>query len=113
MNNGLELVLGGARSGKSGYALEISKNYGDAVTWIATAEAYDDEMTDRINKHKAERPLSWKTVESPLKLSSALLKSAEENRCVVVDCLTLWLSNWVCKGEEQAFLKEREFLWRR
>lgn len=104
----LELVLGGARSGKTGYALDIAKGFGDAVTWIATAEAYDDEMLDRINNHKAERPASWKTIESPLKLSSAILESTETNRCVVVDCLTLWVSNWLCKDEEQAFIKERE-----
>ena len=107
MNN-LELVLGGARSGKTGYALEIAKSFGDRVTWIATAEAYDDEMQDRINNHKAERPAHWKTIESSLKLSNALLESAEDNRCVVVDCLTLWVSNWICKDEEEAFIKERE-----
>ena len=106
--NALELVLGAARSGKSGYALDIAKGFGNAVTWIATADAYDEEMQDRINKHKAERPSEWKTIESPLYLSSALLKGAKINQCTVVDCLTLWLSNWLCRDDEAGFLQERE-----
>ena len=89
----VELVLGGARSGKSSYALELAKTHGDQVSWIATAEALDDDMHQRIARHRAERPAAWRTVEAPLALAEAIEQEAADGRCVVVDCLTLWLSN--------------------
>jgi adenosylcobinamide kinase/adenosylcobinamide-phosphate guanylyltransferase len=89
------LVLGGARSGKSAYAqraAEAAAAQGGRLVMIATAEALDDEMRERIERHKAERGDSWHTVEAPLNLPQALLK-LQSSDIAVVDCLTLWLTN--------------------
>lgn len=96
-----ELILGGARSGKSHYALTQAlahaalHSHADAVCWIATAQAFDLEMHQRIAHHKAERPTDWQTIEAPLSLSAALTQTSAS--FIVVDCLTLWLSNWLCR----------------
>jgi adenosylcobinamide kinase/adenosylcobinamide-phosphate guanylyltransferase len=88
-----ELILGGARSGKSALALRRAAESGRAVVWIATAEASDDEMAARIARHRAERPAHWQTVEETLHLADALRRVASADSCAVVDCLTLWLTN--------------------
>ncbi len=87
------LVLGGARSGKSGYAQNLAENSGARPVLIATAQAHDGEMAARIAKHAAERGSGWTLVEEPLALTAALHREAREGRVVVVDCATLWLSN--------------------
>jgi adenosylcobinamide kinase/adenosylcobinamide-phosphate guanylyltransferase len=86
------LVLGGARSGKTRRALAIAGGYAGPV-YIATAETRDSEMQDRIARHRAERGPEWTTVEAPLDLCGALLKSDAPGKAILVDCLTLWLSN--------------------
>ncbi|MFZ2629818.1 MAG: bifunctional adenosylcobinamide kinase/adenosylcobinamide-phosphate guanylyltransferase [Rugosibacter sp.] len=88
----IELILGGARSGKSLLAEQRALESGLAVTCIATAEARDDEMAQRIAHHQARRPAAWGLVEEPLQLAAAL-HAAADDRCLFVDCLTLWLSN--------------------
>jgi adenosylcobinamide kinase/adenosylcobinamide-phosphate guanylyltransferase len=89
----LTLVLGGARSGKSAYAEAlIGKTAGQAI-FVATAEPLDDEMRARIAWHKARRGPRWITVEEPLALASALVRECRRGRPMLVDCLTLWLSN--------------------
>lgn len=88
-----ELILGGARSGKSREAERRAAETGLAVTVIATAEALDDEMAARIRRHQADRPAAWRTVEAPVALADTLHREAAPARCVIVDCLTLWLSN--------------------
>lgn len=88
-----ELILGGARSGKSREAERRATESALAVTVIATAEALDDEMAARIRRHQADRPTAWRTVEAPVALADTLRREAAPGRCVVVDCLTLWLSN--------------------
>ena len=86
-------VTGGAKSGKSSFVLDkVSEGTGKKA-FIATAEALDDEMKERINRHKAERGDEWETYEVPLKLSDALLDAAGRHSAVVLDCLTIWLSN--------------------
>ncbi|WP_407279647.1 bifunctional adenosylcobinamide kinase/adenosylcobinamide-phosphate guanylyltransferase [Aromatoleum evansii] len=87
------LILGGARSGKSRHAENLAVASGLPVTVIATAEALDDEMTARIRRHREDRPTGWRTVETPVALAAALAREAGDGRCVIVDCLTLWLSN--------------------
>ena len=87
----LELILGGARSGKSRYVLQQALACQQPVAWIATAEAHDDEMQARIERHRNERPPNWQTLETPLYLAQALQKATGD--FVVVDCLTLWLTN--------------------
>lgn len=89
------LVLGGARSGKSAYAEALALSTGRDAVYIATANAGDDEMACRIAHHRARRPDAWVTVEEPLKLGEALNTWAGPDRIVLVDCLTLWLSNLI------------------
>lgn len=92
----LTLVLGGARSGKSGYAQRQAEQAAEAAgrppVFIATAEPFDDEMRDRIARHLAERGDAWRRVEAPLDLAEAVRALSAED-VAVVDCLTLWLSN--------------------
>jgi adenosyl cobinamide kinase/adenosyl cobinamide phosphate guanylyltransferase len=87
---GITFLTGGARSGKSDLAMKLASKHGDSVTFVATAEALDDDMADRIQRHRAERPEGWTTVESPIELQAAL-ESASGT--VIVDCLTLWVTN--------------------
>lgn len=88
-----ELILGGARSGKSRLAEARAAEDGRAITVIATAEPLDAEMAARIARHRADRPAHWRTVECPRQLAATLRREAAAERCLVVDCLTLWLSN--------------------
>lgn len=101
-----ELILGGARSGKSSYALAQALAHDGPVCWLATAQAFDEEMQERIIRHKAERPAHWQTLEAPLQLAAAL-KSAPGQFCVV-DCLTLWLSNWLCSEDMAGWAQEKQ-----
>ena len=93
----LLVVLGGARSGKSALAQRLARATDAAVTLIATAEAHDDEMADRIAAHRAERPAGWITIEEPLDVAGALA-GVPQHACVVLDCLTLWVSNLLLTG---------------
>ena len=94
------LVLGGARSGKSRYALDLAQASGREQVFIATAQAQDREMAERIARHRAERDGAWSTHEVPLALPQTLATLARPDRVVLVDCLTLWLSNVVLAGQE-------------
>ena len=87
------LVLGGARSGKSAHAEQLAQNSGKEVIYIATAQSGDGEMTTRIAHHRMQRPARWTTVEEPLRLGDAILRQARPDRLLLVDCLTLWLTN--------------------
>jgi adenosylcobinamide kinase/adenosylcobinamide-phosphate guanylyltransferase len=87
------LVFGGARSGKSAYAERLAIESGRQVVYIATAGAGDSEMAARISQHRQQRPAEWLTVEEPLALADALRSWSESGALVLVDCLTLWLSN--------------------
>lgn len=87
------LVLGGARSGKSRFAEQLARESGLVRVYLATATAGDDEMRARIAHHRAQRGEDWRTVEEPLALVDVLTREAGEGRVVLVDCLTLWLSN--------------------
>jgi adenosyl cobinamide kinase/adenosyl cobinamide phosphate guanylyltransferase len=92
-------LLGGARSGKSTLATELASSWGGAVTVIATGQARDDEMAERIRAHRAERPSEWQTVEEPLELQGAL-SAVPDDTAAIVDCLSLWVSNLVERGDE-------------
>ncbi|MYM75962.1 bifunctional adenosylcobinamide kinase/adenosylcobinamide-phosphate guanylyltransferase [Duganella sp. FT109W] len=95
------LVLGGARSGKSAYAERLAAESGKEVVYIATATAGDSEMASRIAHHRAGRPAEWITVEEPLALGNQLLRWSSPERLIMVDCLTLWLSNLLFSGGQQ------------
>lgn len=105
MNNGeLILILGGARAGKSAFALRLASERETStsrrVCFIATAEALDDEMHARIARHRAERPSHWLTIEEPKYLDRAL-SQARDTSIVIVDCLTLFVSNWLLAIEDK------------
>ena len=89
----LTLVLGGVRSGKSRHAERLVLGSGLARAYVATAEALDAEMAKRIAQHRARRGASWRTIEEPLELLAVLHKECRPDRAVLVDCLTLWLTN--------------------
>ncbi|WP_228125051.1 bifunctional adenosylcobinamide kinase/adenosylcobinamide-phosphate guanylyltransferase [Candidatus Methylospira mobilis] len=110
-NDMRELILGGARSGKSGYAEQRAQKSGLEVVYIATAEACDQEMGARIALHRQRRPADWLTLEEPLALADTLRAHAQAERCILIDCLTLWLSNLLTLGEDR-FKCEREALLR-
>jgi adenosylcobinamide kinase/adenosylcobinamide-phosphate guanylyltransferase len=99
----LVVLLGGARSGKSALAVGLG---GDAATLIATATAGDAEMEERIRLHRAERPAAWTTVEEPLALAAALA-AVDPDGPVVVDCLSLWVSNLIGQGTADDAIEAR------
>ncbi|RDZ29567.1 bifunctional adenosylcobinamide kinase/adenosylcobinamide-phosphate guanylyltransferase [Lysobacter silvisoli] len=103
------LILGGARSGKSALAEALAARSLEVV-YIATAQARDGEMDERIVHHRQRRPSQWLTVEEPLALADALHAQARDGRCVLVDCLTLWLSNLLGDTDEARYAHEREAL---
>lgn len=105
-----ELILGGTRSGKSALAQRRAQASGLPVTYIATATAGDDEMSARIRRHQLERPVEWALIEEPIALAEALRQSAAPDRCLLVDCLTLWLSNLLGFANEPEFQYERQAL---
>ena len=86
-------VIGGARSGKSRYAQARAEATGLSPVFIATAQAFDEEMRNRIVRHQADRGVEWETVEAPLKLAEAIELHASPDRVLLVDCLTLWVTN--------------------
>ncbi|MFL5945495.1 MAG: bifunctional adenosylcobinamide kinase/adenosylcobinamide-phosphate guanylyltransferase [Gaiellaceae bacterium] len=93
----LTFLVGGARSGKSTLAVELATRAGGAVTFIATGEARDDEMAERIELHRAERPVEWQTVEEPVDLAAALAAAGD---VAVVDCLSLWVANLLERDDD-------------
>jgi adenosylcobinamide kinase / adenosylcobinamide-phosphate guanylyltransferase len=94
----ITLVVGGARSGKSTWAEQRATQSGRQVLYVATATAGDDEMAERIALHQAQRPGSWRTIEEPVHLLQAIQANATPGDAVVVDCLTLWVSNVLLKA---------------
>ena len=96
----LILILGGARAGKSTFALRLAAERGDNICFIATAEALDEEMRLRVAAHRAERPTHWQTIEEPKQLGDAI-KRSNESEIVIVDCLTFFVSNWLMSNPNQ------------
>ena len=105
-----ELILGGIRSGKSRLAEQRASSSGLDVVYIATATAGDTAMAARIEQHRAHRPAHWLTVEAPLNLAHALQEHAHSQCCVIVDCLTLWITNWLCSEHPDHYPAQRSAL---
>ncbi len=103
------LILGGARSGKSSLAQSLAKT-SEQVTYIATATAFDVEMSQRIKLHQQQRPKDWHLLECPLLLCEALTHLSGSGQTVLVDCLTLWLNNQLYHDPEQDFALARQQL---
>lgn len=97
-----ELIIGGARSGKSALAEQRANDSGLAVVYVATALAEDAEMLRRVAHHRQRRPAHWRCVEAPLQLAAALRREAAADTCILVDCLTLWLANLFFAGRAAA-----------
>ena len=102
----LQLILGGARSGKSRLAEKLAKDRNLSVIYVATAQALDAEMQQRIQHHQQQRPATWKLCEEPIFLADQLLKLDRENQVILVDCLTLWLTNLLLT-EDQNLLEQQ------
>lgn len=96
----IRFILGGARSGKSRYAEKLASDGGKAVLYIATAQAYDDEMQTRISHHKKQRPATWVTIEETVKIDKVLSDNSSITNCILIDCLTLWLTNLLCENHD-------------
>jgi len=105
-----ELILGGARSGKSRLAERLATESALAVTYIATSQALDGEMSARIRHHQDRRPAHWRLVEEPLALARVLREQARADKCLLVDCLTLWLTNLLMLDNPARLSAERDAL---
>jgi len=109
----VHLILGGARSGKSAYAEKMALESQQPVTYIATAQVYDNEFAARVAHHKKRRPTHWGLVEAPFNLTKTLLENDAPKTCLIVDCLTLWLAQCICpecdKPEELTWQAEKDF----
>ncbi len=105
-----ELILGGARSGKSRLAERLAAESGLQVVYIATSQPLDGEMNSRVRAHRERRPAEWGLVEEPLALARVLQEQAAADRCLLVDCLTLWLTNLLMLDDEARLDRECEAL---
>jgi len=105
-----ELILGGARSGKSKLAEQAAEASGLQQIYIATAQAGDAEMAQRIELHRQRRGDQWQLIEEPIQLAQTLKEAAREDTCILVDCLTLWLSNCLFCGDENEWSRQRAAL---
>jgi len=111
----IELILGGVKSGKSKLAEQHAIDSGLDVTYIATAMKVfdgivDQAMIDRINTHKEQRPAHWEVIEEPLYLADSLIKSSSKNKLILVDCLTLWVTNLLLSNDSTLLKSETEKL---
>ncbi|MFO2464788.1 bifunctional adenosylcobinamide kinase/adenosylcobinamide-phosphate guanylyltransferase [Pseudomonas sp. 15FMM2] len=106
----LQLILGGARSGKSRLAEKLAIDSTFPVIYIATSQALDGEMSQRVAMHQARRPAEWGLIEEPVELARVLRENAAVGRCLLVDCLTLWLTNLLMLDDPQRLAREREHL---
>ncbi|NIL15253.1 bifunctional adenosylcobinamide kinase/adenosylcobinamide-phosphate guanylyltransferase [Pseudomonas sp. AN3A02] len=106
----LQLILGGARSGKSRLAEKLATDSGLSVTYIATSQPLDGEMNARIAHHRERRPAEWGLIEEPIELARVLKENATPNHCLLIDCLTLWLTNLLMLEDPDRLNDEREAL---
>ena len=96
------LITGGARSGKSAFAEILAREFGAPLGYLATARTLDSEMDERVRRHRGRRGNEWSTIEEPIHLSQALARSDGQYDAILVDCMTLWLSNLLFRYEDAA-----------
>ena len=106
----LQLILGGARSGKSRLAEKLASDSALPVIYIATSQPLDGEMNERVALHRQRRPDHWGLIEEPLALARVLRDNARADTCLLVDCLTLWLTNLLMQDDPARLAQEREHL---
>ena len=110
----IHLVIGGARSGKSAYAeklassLNNTSNLKNEIVYIATATIGDDEMRARIKHHQQSRPQDWLLIEEPFNLSQVLENHSDKNKTLIIECMTLWLTNWLCTNDIESWADEKQ-----
>ena len=104
----ISLITGGARSGKSSYALRLAEETGRPVTFLATAQALDEEMSARIQKHRAERPIDWETLEVPFGIASHIAQI--RTQVVILDCITLLVTNLMMQYVRDDLVDEEPYL---
>ncbi|MEO1749412.1 MAG: bifunctional adenosylcobinamide kinase/adenosylcobinamide-phosphate guanylyltransferase [Pseudomonadota bacterium] len=102
LTSGTVLVLGGARSGKSAFAEQLVLDSGSQPLYVATAQIWHDEMRSRVEAHRERRQTQWQTLEEPLELPSLLEREARQGRAILVDCLTLWVTNLMLAEADMA-----------
>jgi len=105
-----ELIMGGARSGKSRLAEELAQQHaqkGARIIYVATAGANDSEMQQRIEMHRSRRPTEWQTIECPLFLADTIQQNNNPGTVLLIDCLTLWISNLLCDNNPELFIQQR------
>lgn len=101
------LITGGARCGKSSFAEDYVKTHGQNIAYIATSQIYDDEMAYRVKLHQQRRPSSWQTFEAPFHAEKAIHEAFCHHDIILFDCLTLYLSNYLCSEQTQAYSIEQ------
>lgn len=106
MDKELIFILGGARSGKSSFAERIA-GQSDSVLFVATAQAWDDDMKQRIAAHQSHRPDTWDTLEEPTAIVSAMRPAIADHQTVLLDCLTLWVSNMLLENEDSPDIEKQ------
>ena len=102
----MQLILGGARSGKSRLAEQVAQQLAQPVVYVATAQALDAEMRERIQHHQQQRPEDWELCEEPIYLAEQLVKLDRPNQTILVDCLTLWMSNLLIHTDSNLQVQE-------
>ena len=111
MSKKIIFITGGVRSGKSQFALELAQSFTGPKAYLATAQPLDREMAERIRRHKRNRPKDWTTLEEPLRLSDILKEKGNDFSLILIDCLTLWISNGLmAHWTEKKFLQEADRL---
>ena len=101
------LITGGARCGKSSFAEDYVKTHGKDIAYIATSQIYDDEMAYRVKLHQQRRPSSWQTFEAPFDADTAINEAFCHHDIILFDCLTLYLSNYLCSEQTQTYTMEQ------
>ncbi|RBO80073.1 bifunctional adenosylcobinamide kinase/adenosylcobinamide-phosphate guanylyltransferase [Marinomonas aquiplantarum] len=104
------LVMGGVRSGKSAFAQDLVAATGKPVCYVATSQVWDDEMAQRVERHKLNRPEQWQLIEEPIALAATLNRLNNAQQAVIVECFSLWLSNLLCLEDDQVFERELQSL---
>lgn len=102
----ITFIIGGARSGKSAYALSLARKCGGGVVFVATAEGKDAAMRRRISRHRKERPVHWNTIEEPCEVARALSRVSRAASCVIIDCLTFLVSNLMLSGRGSRMIEK-------
>lgn len=111
MDSKITFITGGQKSGKSNFALKLAEDESARLCYVATAQALDDEMRERVKRHKEERSPKWNAIEEPINIVNTVRKNKDDYDVFIVDCVTLWLSNlMMSKGDDDILNMVKDFL---